>query len=257
MDLFMPNRSILKRSTMFLVLGQVLFVLFFWQSFANALIPKPTDILDGFVSIWEKSFVEEVKVSFILVIEAMLITTAVALIITYATVMPFFRPFGKFITKARFLGITGFSFIFTLWASGPHEFKLMLLTFGMSSYYVTSMLAIVENIPKSDYDYARTLRMSEWCVVYEVVIRGRLSESIEVAQQIFAIGWMMLPTVEGLSRGEGGIGKFMLDSNKHFLLSEIFAIQIFIFVVGMGIDYFIGFTNRLICPYAFISLERN
>ncbi len=83
-----------------------------------------------------------------------------------------------------------------------------------------------------------------------------MTEAIEVLRQNAAIGWMMLTMVEGIARGEGGIGKMLLDQRKHFLLAEVFAIQIVILIVGLIQDYGIGFTRRLVCPYADLTLER-
>src|SRR5206468_7841716 len=128
--------------------------------------------------------------------------------------------------------------------------KVSLLVFGMVVFFVTSMAAIVAEIPKDRFDHARTLRMSEWRVVWEVVILGTADQAIEVLRQNAAIGWMMLTMVEGISRAEGGIGAMLLNQNKHFHLAEVFAIQIVILAVGMAQDYTIGLVRNLACPYA-------
>jgi len=126
----------------------------------------------------------------------------------------------------------------------------------MVVFFVTSMAAIVAEIPKDRFDHARTLRMSEWRVVWEVVILGTADQAIEVLRQNAAIGWMMLTMVEGISRAEGGIGAMLLNQNKHFRLAEVFAIQLVILTVGLGQDYGIGILKRMICPYSEIRLER-
>ena len=45
-------------------------------------------------------------------------------------------------------------------------------------------------------------------------------------RQNAAMGWMMLTMVEGISRSEGGVGAMLLNQNKHFHLSAVFAIQL-------------------------------
>ena len=99
--------------------------------------------------------------------------------------------------------------------------------------------------------------MSEWRVVWEVVVLGTADKAFEVLRQNAAIGWMMLTMVEGISRSEGGIGAMLLNQNKHFRLAEVFAIQIVILAVGMGQDYAIGVrSGASCCPYATLTLER-
>jgi NitT/TauT family transport system permease protein len=118
------------------------------------------------------------------------------------------------------------------------------------------MAAVLSNIPKSEFDHARTLRMKEWQVVWEVVILGTADKAFEVLRQNAAIGWMMLTMVEGIVRSEGGVGTMLLNQGKHFRLADVFAIQIVILVVGLFQDYAIGALRRFLCPYADLTLER-
>jgi len=139
---------------------------------------------------------------------------------------------------------------------GGHTLKLALLVFGMTVFFVTSMAAVILDLPKERFDHARSLGMSEWRVVWEVVILGTADEAFEVLRQNAAIGWMMLTMVEGISRAEGGIGAMLLNQNKHFHIAEVFAIQIVILAVGIAQDYAIGALRSLFCPYAVLTLER-
>jgi NitT/TauT family transport system permease protein len=118
------------------------------------------------------------------------------------------------------------------------------------------MAAVILNLPKERFDHARSLGMSEWRVVWEVVILGTADEAFEVLRQNAAIGWMMLTMVEGISRAEGGIGAMLLNQNKHFHIAEVFAIQVVILTVGILQDYAIGALRNLFCPYAQLTLER-
>ncbi|MDB5243801.1 MAG: nitrate transporter permease, partial [Spirosoma sp.] len=42
----------------------------------------------------------------------------------------------------------------------------------------------------------------------------------------------------------------------HFMLAEVFAIQLVILIVGMVQDYGIEWLRRLCCPYSVLTLER-
>jgi NitT/TauT family transport system permease protein len=146
--------------------------------------------------------------------------------------------------------------VFTLLVGGGHPLKLWLLVFAMTVFFVTSMASVIAEIPKEDFDHARTLRMGEWRVVWEVVVLGTADKAFEVLRQNAAIGWLMLTMVEGISRSEGGVGAMLLNQSKHFRLAEVFAIQILILFVGLIQDYGIGALRRLVCPYADLTLER-
>ena len=166
------------------------------------------------------------------------------------------RPIVTVISKGRFLGLIGLSFVFTLMVGGGHPLKVSLLVFGMTVFFVTSMAAEVEAIPKDTFDHTRTLRMGAWRMVWEVVVLGTLDKAIEVLRQNAAIGWMMLTMVEGISRAEGGVGAMLLAQNKHFHLAEVFAVQLTILAIGLVQDYAIGILKRIVCPYAHLELER-
>src|SRR5207237_4344113 len=98
--------------------------------------------------------------------------------------------------------------------------------------------------------------MSEWRVVWEVVILGTADRAFEVLRQNAAIGWMMLTMVEGIVRSEGGVGTMLLNESKHFRLGDVFAIQLVILFVGVFQDYAIGAVKSVVCPYAALTLER-
>ncbi len=104
------------------------------------------------------------------------ITILVSLALSYLTVLPFFRPIAFLFTKGRFLTLVGLSFLFTILTHSGHELKVVLLVFGMSVFFVTSMMSVIQSITRNEFNHARTLRMSEWRVVWEVVILGKIDQ---------------------------------------------------------------------------------
>jgi NitT/TauT family transport system permease protein len=150
----------------------------------------------------------------------------------------------------------GLSFVFTLLVGGGHALKLVVLVFGMSVFTVTSLASLVANIPQARFDHARTLRMSEWQVVWEVVVRGTLDQALEAIRQNAAMGWTMLTLVEGLVRSEGGVGALLLNQNKHFHLAEVFAIQLSLLGLGLLQDWVLGSIRRGLCPWAELKVRR-
>jgi NitT/TauT family transport system permease protein len=254
---FEPNYTATSTTMRAVVAAQVAVAVLFWWLSPFQVLPKPNEVLSAFGNLWmEQGLGRELITSFFMNVEALAWTVVISLGFCYLAVMPFFRPLTAAVSKGRFLGLIGLTFVFTLLVGGGRPLKVSLLVFGMTVFFVTSMAAEIEAIPKSKFDHARTLRMSEWRVVWEVVILGTADKAIEVLRQNAAIGWMMLTMVEGISRSEGGIGAMLLNQNKHFHLAEVFAIQIAILLVGLGQDYTIGWIKSVCCPYAELTLER-
>jgi NitT/TauT family transport system permease protein len=253
----MPNAVLSPTAFKGLVLVEVALALLVWLNSPFKTLPRPQEVLNALRVLWfEQGMGQELIASFTLNLQALGITTLLSLGFAYLTVLPVFRPIVSAISKGRFLSLVGFTFVFTLMLGGGHNFKLALMIFGMSVFFVTTMAATVEEIPREAFDHARTLRMSEWRVVWEVVVLGTFSQAFEAMRQNAAIGWLMLTMVEGLARGEGGVGVLLLNQNKYLNLSAVFAIQLAILVVGLLQDYAIGVLRHLVCPYARLTLER-
>lgn len=235
---------------------QIAIFLLIWVTSPFPVLPRPNEVFRGIGELWMQGIGQDLIQSFSLNLKAIALTTLIALTLSYLTVMPFFRPLANALGKGRFLSLTGFTLIFTLMVGGGQPLKLTLLVFGMTVFFITSMASVVSSIPKEDFDHARTLRMSEWRVVWEVVVLGTADKAFEVMRQNAAIGWMMLTMVEGISRAEGGIGAALLNQNKHFNVEHVFAIQVLILLVGVFQDYIIGAVRKMVCPYADLKLER-
>lgn len=254
--LLSPNAVLSKRAMQVLVAGQIALFLLGWQSLTPAVIPKPTEVLGSLWGLITSGLLGDLYVSLALYAEAVLLATIFSLALSYAAALAFFSPIAAGWAKLRFLGIVGLPFLFTLYLSGAHDLKLALLTFFMSTFMVTGMLDVIACIPKEKYDLARTLRMNEWQVVWEVVVLGRADFMLDVVRQNSAIGFASLSMIEGLFRSEGGIGAVLVTQSKHFNLAEIAAIQIVVLICGVSQDYLIGVVKRIVCPYASLLLER-
>jgi NitT/TauT family transport system permease protein len=254
---FLPNRVVSPMTMRMIALVEIAIALVIWVTSPFKALPRPDEVLHALQNLWmTEGLGQELATSFKLNLEALAWTAGISLLLSYLTVLPVFRPIVAAISKGRFLSIVGFTFVFTLIFGGGHPLKVSLLVFAITVFYVTSMAAVIATIPKEEFDHARTLRMSEWRVVWEVVVLGTADKAFAVLRQNAAMGWMMLTMVEGIVRSEGGVGAMLLNQSKHFLLPEVFAIQIVILIVGMIQDYAIGVARRIVCPYADMKLER-
>lgn len=246
--LLQPNQQATPRARRLIVVAWVALLLLWWATFPPRIVPRPLEVVASWRDLIHAGLLNDLSSSLWLNTEAIAWSTLISLALAYLTVLPAVKPFAGFVSKLRFLGFTGLTFCFGLVVTG-HALKLWMLVFGMTVFYVTAMISVVANVPPEDYDYARTLRMSEWRVVWEMVVRGTLDQALETLRQNAAMGWMMLTMVEGWVRSEGGLGALMLNENKHFRLGAVFAIQLTILALGMLQDGMLGLLKRALCPW--------
>jgi NitT/TauT family transport system permease protein len=229
-----------------------------WSQCATQVIPKPLEVLQALQDLWlNDGLGRELWTSMQLNLHALFIYTSLSLVLAYSSRWPFMRPIVMFIGQLRYLSPMGFVFLLTMYTHSSHQLKVALLVFFITPFFTKSMADVVMQIPEEQFDHARTLRMSELRVVWEVAVLGTAAVAFTVLWQMAAMGWSMLTMVEGISRAEGGVGALLLNQNKHFRLAQVFAIQFVILLIGLVVqDYCIRFMRRLVCPYASLGIER-
>jgi len=252
---FRPLTQIKGRTSITLVVVEALAALLVWEVFGqNGLIPTPSKILMAVGRIvTAEYFADNLFSSLSLTMSGMGISIVVALLVSYLSLIPVFAPVTRFIVKCRYLTLTGLIFLFTLLTQDGHQLKLSLLIFGIVPFFVTSLLSIIDSINVQEYELCKTLRMNNWQTLLEVVIVGRLDQVFEVMRQNFAIAWMMITMVEGLSMSEGGLGTMLIKSNKYIDLSTVFAILVIIFGLGIFFDYLLKQMRLWLFPYTKIE----
>lgn len=222
-----------------------------WQFVDIPFLPKPEAVLNAFDVLRAQGVFLEFGTSIWTMTEAILWTIIISLGLAYASVLPALKPAVTFVSGLRYLGLVGLMLFFTLIAPSGHALKVMVLTFGMTVFYLRDMVAVVNGIAQERYDHAKTLGMGPIQMVWEVVVLGTLADAIESLRVNAAMGWMMLTMVEGVVRSEGGIGVVLLNMNRHMDLAAEAAILIVLFMLGLLQDFMIGAaSDYIICPYA-------
>jgi NitT/TauT family transport system permease protein len=250
-NIFLPNRPIDRTMAIGLVLFWVGLGLLLWFLSPFESLPTPPEVWGALGEMWMKEGLsQELFTTLKLIFHSLLYTVLISMFLSYATVTAFARPFVAAMSKLRFLGLTGLVIPFTLMTGGGYDLKVYLLTFGMTTYFVTAMAQVVTEIPREQIDHMRALGAGEARVLWEVVILGTFDKALDVLRQNLAIGWTMITMVEGISRAEGGLGAMILNQNKHFRLAEVYAIMLLILIVGLVLDYAMGVLTRTLCPYA-------
>jgi ABC-type nitrate/sulfonate/bicarbonate transport system permease component len=253
-----PLTHVKGRTSIILIVIEVFVALLLWEIFgSNGLIPTPLKIFKSVMTIITTNyFIDNFFSSLSLTMTGMGVSIAIALIVSYLSLIPLFAPIAKFIVKCRYLTLTGLIFLFTLLTQDGHQLKLSLLIFGIVPFFTTSLLSIIDSINVQEYELCKTLRMNNWRTLLEVVIIGRLDQVFEVMRQNFAIAWMMITMVEGLSMSDGGLGTMLIKSNKYIDLSTVFAILVIIFGIGIFFDYMLKNMRWWLFPYTKIQVRK-
>lgn len=226
----------------------VFFLLF--EVYHSKVIPSPSRIFDSLLDMLSRrEFYYELLSSLKTTIKAMGYSIIVTVIIVYASTIQLFRPIAHFISKCRYLTLTGLVFVFTMISNNLADLKMYLLMFGIIPFFVTSFLSIVESTSPEEKWKAYVNKMNRWEALWEVVVVGKMDMLFEVMRQNFAISWMMITMVEGFAMSEGGIGTLMIKSNKYLNLAPVFAMLIIVLILGLIFDYVLSRLRLMLFPY--------
>lgn len=256
--LFTPNQKLVGSNVKLLWIFWFLVIMLSWIFWPSVMMPSPKEVWLAFHEMWfYDGLGEQLIISYQTQLIAVLIATGISLLIAYASVVPFFRPVATMFSTLRYISIGALvTFFMLLITADGHYIKLLLLVYGISVFFVTSMLPVILDIPKVEFEHARTLKMNEWQATWHVVIRGKVDVVFDILRQNSAMGWMMLIMVEGLVRSEGGIGALLVNQMKHFKLAQVMAIIIVLLISGFIQDRALWLLRKLLCPYADLSKER-
>jgi NitT/TauT family transport system permease protein len=256
-DLITPHKATSRHTSLMILIVWLAGTLLLWTNNSSPVVPSPSAILKAAVNLLTThSFFTHLLISTTLCLKAIAYSVVISLVIAVMSVLPIFKPFTNLSSKTRFLSTVGLTFIFAELTASTNDLKVALLVFCITIFMVTSFLSIIFEIKKEELDYARTLKLSPWQIVWEVIILGKADQFLEAVKQNFAIAWIMLATVENLCRAEGGIGVILFQENKQFHIDSVYAIQLMVLLVGIGLDSGLGLLRRVFCPYSVLSLQK-
>ncbi|HYH05195.1 MAG TPA: hypothetical protein VEC37_19055, partial [Bacillota bacterium] len=204
----------------------------------SPLIPAPSRIFLALIDIGsDPDFPDHLFASLFFTIKAMMISIFITMLIVYSSTIPAFRPIALFVSKLRYLTLTGLIFLFIFLSGGNiADVKLNLLIFGIVPFFVTSFYAVVRDIPQQQIDKAFVNKLNRWETLWRVVVVGKAESLWEVMKQNFAISWLMITMVEGQAMNEGGVGTLIIRGNKTFQMPYVLALLVIVLVLGIVFD---------------------
>lgn len=231
----------------------VIFLVGFWiisSTGSKHLFPTPSQVWEGFLSLYNEGLVVHIVSSLALCLQAAGLSIIVSLILVYISPLPALKPIAVALSKIRYLPLTGITFYLAILVSNARTMQISVLFIFMSLYFITSLLAVLKDIPAEEIDHARSLKCNRWEVLWEVVVKGRLDYALEVLRQNLAIIWMMLVTVESILVAAGGLGVLIKNSDKFMNHGRIVALQLVILLVGLLLDWILNVSRKAIFRYS-------
>lgn len=237
----------------FVVIGWLVVLFGFWglNSFGTThIFPTPSQVFHGLIDLYNNGLIVHIFSSIWLCTQSVLIAVSISLIFCYLSPIPLLKPIANFMSKFRYLPLTGISFYISILVKDARAIQIWVLVVFMSTFLITSLLSMIKDIPDEEFDHARSLGCNRWEVLWEVVIKGRLDYVFELVRQNLAIVWMMLVTVESILAAAGGLGFLIKNNDKLGDGGKVIALQIIIIVLGLLLDLGITGMRKLIFRYS-------
>jgi ABC-type nitrate/sulfonate/bicarbonate transport system permease component len=250
---FKPLEGINKTGTTTIMFSWLILLIIFWVgcSFGEThLFPTPTQVLNGFKDLWSGGLVVHIMSSIALCAQAVVISIIISLVFAYSSAIPFFKPVGTFMTKLRFLPLTGIAFYVGVLIHDARGIQIAVLIVFMTTFLTTSLMNMIKDIPEEEFFHARTLGCNRWETLWEVVIKGRFDYVFELVRQNLAIVWMMLVTVESILVAAGGLGTLIKNGDRLGDNGRVIAVQIIIVLLGLSLDFLITKIRKGLFRYS-------
>ena len=110
---FKPLEEINGTGKSTILMGWLVILISFWviSSFGSIhMFPTPAQVLTGFSDLCYGGLVVHIGSSLALCGMSVFLSILIALVFAYSSTIPFFKPIGTFISKLRYLPLTGISF---------------------------------------------------------------------------------------------------------------------------------------------------
>lgn len=253
MKLLTPFQELQKPKTTYIALAWFALLLTIWglNSFGTThIFPTPSQVYEGFVDLYKGGLVVHIASSLFLCFLSVLISVLISLVLCYLSPIPLLKPLSVFISKFRYLPLTGISFYVSILISDARAIQVWVLVMFMTTFLVTSLASMIKDISAEEFDHARSLGCNRWEMLWEVLIKGRFDYVLEYVRQNIAIVWMMLVTVESILASAGGLGFLIKNNDKLGSSGRVVALQIIIILFGMGLDFLFTKVRKLSFRYS-------
>jgi ABC-type nitrate/sulfonate/bicarbonate transport system permease component len=229
----------------------------FWMFTPIQGMPYPSEVWEAFGRMFasneSNNLVLNTWVTVKLNIVGLFFASVISLAIAYLSCLPFLQPLNQILQWFRYLPIVAFNLVFLSIFTIGWSMKVAMLTSGMAFFLITSMTAVIGQIPQLKFELARVLNYSDLKTFWTVVVRPTLPAMIDVVAQSAAMGWVMIVAIETFNRTEGGIGAAIYSYSSINQKAEVYVYLVIIGIIAIVEDQFFYWIKRIIFPYTTIA----
>lgn len=237
--IFTPLSTVTDRTRQYILLFHLALFCLAWIYLVpeHSFFPNLGEVLKAWVEMWNHGLFFHILATLKLCFISTFICIVLSSIIAYASTVPAFKPISDFFTKLRFLPITGFTLFLSISTGGGRAMQITMLIIFMSFYFISSLMSMIKDIPEEDFIRRKAQKMSNWQILWKVIILDRLDFLVEAIRLNLSITFMMIVSVEIMDKAQGGLGAMLTDNTRGLNFPKVFALQLTIFVVGILLDY--------------------
>lgn len=224
-------------------------IILLWWSSGSVYIPNPADVIGAIPTLLSQGLVSQFLHSISFCLMSMGYSILISVVLCYMSVIPVFTTFCELLRKFRFLPSTGLSFFFMKVTPSMNSMMSWMMVFGITTWLVDSMVGIALSISPDEVMYARSLRLTRWQSMRELLVYGKAADLFNSVISNFAMAWMLLAAVESIVKSEGGIGVMIADGSKYYHYDQVYCILILILLTGTLIDYLLRLFRDFLFPY--------
>lgn len=182
--------------------------------------------------------------------KSVLISIILSMVVVYLTPLNLLKPLGTILSQLRYLPFVGLSFFMAILFPEGRNLQTSILVLFTTTFLITTLLSYLKDIPQEEFDNAKTMGMTRWEILWEVVIIGRMDYVFEAVRQNLAIVTMSIVTVETILPSMGGIGFLLGSQSKLGNHDSIVALQLLILLGTIFLDNAINFARKKLFPYS-------
>ncbi len=237
-SIFTPFGNTSKKTDYGIMAFYIVTIAIFWYwTPEKSLVPSLGDTLEAWGDLWRHGLLYHILKTLQLFLYASVIGIPLAALIAYSSKIAFFKPISTILSKLRFNPITGFTLFLMFATKGGRTLQVTLLVIFMSFFFITGLVSMIQEVNSDDRIRRETMKMGPWRILWKVIIVDRRDYLIELIRQNLAMMCMMIVSVEGIDKGQGGIGALIIDTNRGLAFPKIFALQLTILCIGITLDF--------------------
>lgn len=159
--------------------------------------------------------------------------------------------FSTYVEATRYIPLTACIGIFVAWFGIADIMKVAFLATGIFVYLLPVVIQRIDEVPKVFEQTVYTLGATKWQTlrtVYFPNVFSRISDDIRV---LTAISWTYLIFAEMVNASAGGLGAMSFRMMRQSRIDKVFAILIFIVILGMLQDRIFKLLDRILFPFKY------